>query len=223
NTFITSITCRYSMTNIKYYSPSDSLVEYLNLELQNLEDRNNDNDSGEGNKVYKRKEKSRNRISKRKFDNIEHIFKAFADVIYFLEFIEYNYDKLNGIYEDVLKDLFGYNKDYIGDSKLDSRSFYHYRNLDGPLIRLVNAILLINKSNRSSKLIDRLDFRTTLLSKIFLDQTFKALEARIIETEERYMMSNDVYRLRFWGNYLAKQVNDKEKASTRRIKLAPLE
>ncbi|MDN5846699.1 MAG: hypothetical protein L0H53_10550, partial [Candidatus Nitrosocosmicus sp.] len=64
------------MTNIKYYSPSDSLVEYLNLELQNLEDRNNDNDSGEGNKVYKRKEKSRNRISKRKFDNIEHIFKA---------------------------------------------------------------------------------------------------------------------------------------------------
>src|SRR5919199_1348474 len=94
----------------KYYQPSRSLVESLHKELLSLQPNIQLSNVGVEPITYKRVKEGQNKIAKAKHDVIERIFQAFADIVYFLEFIE-DHEEFHDLYERDLKDLFGINEE----------------------------------------------------------------------------------------------------------------
>src|SRR6476646_9264502 len=100
----------------QYYNPSTNLVKYLNEELQSLEKPETTSDAEEDtNPYYVRKRTIQNSLARKKNYHINHIFQCFVDILYFFEFIEDHYDKLNNLFEEDIKDLLGFNEDYTKD------------------------------------------------------------------------------------------------------------
>ncbi|HZD83793.1 MAG TPA: hypothetical protein VE076_13040 [Nitrososphaeraceae archaeon] len=122
---------------IKYYYPHPGLVEYMKRELRSLKS-NIENTSAAGEEKYKRDETIRGKIAKNKVDMLDRIFQAFADIIYFLEFIE-DHRELHDIFERDLKDLFGVTID-------PKTRRYHHQNRGGGFARLIRASLFIDAS-----------------------------------------------------------------------------
>lgn len=194
---------------INYYNPSRSLVDYLQKELQSLQSLKHDvqlSDAG-GNKssiVPKRKraKEGRDKIAKTKHDAIGHIFKAFADIVYFLEFIE-GHEELHDLYEKDLKDLFGINED-------PATRKHHYQNRGGPIGRLLSASLFYHVSK------PKLDFHMQFINMV-LDYAIHAMQHRIDDTNELNLLLSDASRVLIWSKLLTNKVqNDKNNKETTR-------
>ncbi|WP_458746028.1 hypothetical protein [Candidatus Nitrosocosmicus sp. T] len=203
--------------------PDPKLVAYLQQELQSIRVGKTQSNAEVGDKPPHRSKQSRNKIARKKTYNIDSVFQAFVDILYFLEFIRDNHEDLGEMFEEDLKDLFGYNKYYTQDEfQFSPKDFQegHRNNSGGPLQRLVNAIVLRNPSrpiyNRES-----LDFRTVLITDIFIHTCIMELTQRFTEPEERNMMISDSRRFSFWANFLAKQVQARRKGANRRIGYVP--
>src|SRR6476469_8730232 len=136
---------------IKYYNPSRELVEYLQEELQNrqlveVNNRAAENDTDQ----YRRKEESRNNLARKKNYHMEILFESLANILYFVEFVENHYNKLNSLFEEDLKDLLGFNEscteDEFGPDVSNFPSIYN-KNPGGPIDRFISSIFLQNKDN----------------------------------------------------------------------------
>lgn len=198
----------------KYYAPNKDLVQYLNEQLLYLQNKNPTSEQHF-------ESKSANQISRKKTYYMDIIFQAFADIIYFFEFIERNYEDLNTVFEDDLKDLVGYNYHYsIEEFFPDNKSYQPNRGgiPGGPLMRFVRSILLLNAP---SSIHNKLDFRTSLLSGVFISQSLDALLRRFEDAEELAMATQDTNRTKIWARFLEKQVIKKQKSSRRRIGYYP--
>ena len=159
------------------------------------------------------------------------IFQSFTNVLYFLEFIRDNYADLGEIFEDDLKDLFGYNNYYTQDEFHSNPSNFqegNHNNPGGPLQRLVDAIMMSNHARpfdirdpRRPNYNKELDFLTVIISDIFIHTSLNELYQRFTEHDERTMMNQDAKRVRFWANFLAKQVKDRSKGAKRRVGYVP--
>jgi hypothetical protein len=203
-----------STLSIKYYAPNKNLIQYLNEQLQYLQNKTENTES-------RSKSKSANQISRKKSYYMDIIFQAFTDIVYFFEFIERNYEDLNVVFEDDLKDLVGYNRHYSIDEFFpDNKSYRPNRGgiPGGPVMRLVRSILLLNEP---SSIHNKLDFRMSLLSGVFISQSLDALLRRFEDTDERAMATQDTNRTLIWARFLAKQVERKQKSSRRRIGYYP--
>ena len=97
-----------------------TIAAFLASELQNLKKNENVNVAGEGIVSNSKKSKSKSKrkyvrknpkLAKNKKDNFTKIFQRFVDLVYFLEFIE-DHEELHELYEDNLKELFGFTKNY---------------------------------------------------------------------------------------------------------------
>jgi hypothetical protein len=197
----------------KYYNPSKELVQYLNEQLQFLQNKASVETCSES--------KSSNQISRKKTYYMDIVFQAMTDMVYLFEFIERNYRDLNVTFEDELKDLVGYNSHYsIDEFPPDGKGYNRSRGgfPGGPMVRLFRSMLLLNGYGPIE---DKLDFRTSLLSRVFIAQSLDALLQRFEEFDEKVMATQDTNRTKIWARFLAKQVTDKSKPSRRRIGYYP--
>jgi hypothetical protein len=191
-----------------YYQPSQSLVDYLQKELRSLQHDTQPSNAGDKSVIYTRQKKGRNKMAKAKYDAIGHIFKAFADIVYFLEFIE-DHEELRDFYDRDLKDLFGINED-------SSTRKYHFRNPGGPFSRLLSASLFYDVSGRQS-----LDFRMELVN-ILLNYAIRTMQRRFENVDEEKLMSSDASRVLIWSRLLASKVhNDKNNEANRGLGFHP--
>jgi hypothetical protein len=206
-----------------YYQPSRSLVDFLEKELRSLQPSRGLSNAGGKSIVYKRAKEARNKTAKAKHDAIGHIFQAFADIVYFLEFIE-DHEELHEFYERDLKDLFGINEDQeiiIEDEEFarsedpeiitqdpKTKKYYykkrkhHYLNRGGPFSRLLAAALFYHTPKRR-----KLDFQMKLIN-IVLNYAIRAMQRRIENVDEEKLMSTDASRVLIWSKLLAEKVQD---------------
>jgi hypothetical protein len=187
--------------------PREELVRFLENQLQNVT-QNDEIFSQE-----KNKSKNVNNLRKNKSKHMDRLFHEFTDLIYFFEFIEKHYDKLNKVFEDNIKDLLGYNKYYASEfnkSQSPDKLFDAIR--VGPLARFVRSILLLN-NQRSRKL----DHRALIISAVFISPSVKALLHEFVNRDELFMVTEDTKRTEFWARYLANQVNNNQKIPYRQI------
>jgi hypothetical protein len=207
------------MSSIKYYNPSPKFIKYLQEQLHSKEERNSDQMAGDkGSITHKTNKKDRGRIATKKSRYLDHVFQAFADILYFLEFIEQNYDKLHDTFDDDLKQLFGYFDDRDpnkGGRKASGRDNIDIHHSNPPLKRFVDALLLLNTNVHTNPT----DFRTFLLV-ILIDKSLQALYDRY-SGDEKYFISDDCRRVRFWAKYLESQSRDVAGLSNKRIAYGP--
>jgi hypothetical protein len=185
----------------KYYEPSRSLIEFLEKELRSLQPDDSSSNAGE----KKESKKERNRRAKAKYDAIGHIFKAFADIVHFLEFIE-DHEELHDLYEDDIKDLFGINEDPATATRK-----HHYQNRGGPFRRLLAAALFYHVPKRQ-----KLDFRMELIN-VVLNYAIRAMQRRIEDVDEEMLMFSDAGRVMIWSRLLANKVQSENKKAKRSL------
>jgi hypothetical protein len=167
----------------------------------------NKENSVKGDKVLKKEN-----VRRRKKDRMDNIFQSFADILYFFEFIEKHYQDVGEIFEEDLKDLYGYNDLPLkkGGKKINTQESIkedkkHKRGIiGGPLMRLVRSTLLLNRTDK----IEALDFRTVALSNVFIKQSTSAILRRVDDFDELALITQDTQRAVTWARYLAKQVDD---------------
>ena len=188
----------------KHYEPSHSLVKFLEEELHLLQPGNRFTNAGS----KEERKRHTNRQAKAKYDATERIFKAFADIVYFLEFIE-DHEELHYLYEDDLKDLFGINEDPTTATRK-----HHYQNRGGPFGRLLRASLFFDVRKHQ-----KLDFRMELIN-IVLNYAIRAMQRRIEDVDEEKLMFLDAGRVMIWSRLLANKVQSGKNNNARRS-LAP--
>ncbi len=192
---------------IKYYTPKKGLVDYLEKELQNL-DKQILNETSEVGKNYRfvRNKDSGNKLARLKNHYMTYIFQAFTDILYFIEFIEANYDKANFRFEEDLKRLLIVPlNQHTADECKENPSYYdphHYEHFGPPLQRFIDAMLLSDNHRK----VDPHAYQTSFL-RLLIECSLQALYQRYSD-EELQIVSEDCRRVRFWANYLAKQVKD---------------
>jgi hypothetical protein len=193
----------------KYYQPNASLVEYLHNELQSL--RHNIGASNErenkSQKVYirdKKQKKMRTALAKAKFDTVDRVFQAFADIIYFLEFIQ-DHRELHNLYEDDLKDLFGIHIDETPRS-----SHFQYR---GGLFRRFLDAGLFQHAETYAKL--DLDFNRLILYDVV--QFAMRVMKRSLEPDEERALSVHMENVLLWAKNLAHRVKNTNNKKSRRM------
>jgi hypothetical protein len=222
---------------INYYQPSRSLVDFLQEELRSLQPSTQQSNAGSKFIVYKRAKEGRSKIAKAKHDAIERIFQAFADVVYFLEFVE-DHEELHGLYERDLKDLFGINEEpeiIIEDKEFaksedpeiiikdqETRKYHykkrkhHYLNRGGPFSRLLGASLFYHVKKRR-----KLDFRMELIN-IVLNYAIRAMQDRIEDVDEGNLMWSDAGRVLIWSRLLTNKIqNSKNNKASRSLGFHP--
>jgi hypothetical protein len=225
------------MYMVIYYQPSHSIVDYLEKELRSLQAGTQLSDAGGKSVVYKRAKEGRTKVAKAKYDAIEHIFQAFADMVYFLEFIE-DHEELRAIYDKELKDLFGINEEpeiiiedkafasnedpeiVIKDQETGKYHYkkrkHHYLNRGGPFSRLLAASLFYHVPGRQ-----KLDFRMEFIN-IVLNYAIPAMQRRIENVDEEKLMSQDASRVLIWSKLLAEKVqNGKNNKASRSLGFHP--
>jgi hypothetical protein len=155
-------------------------------------------------------------VAKAKYDAIEHIFQAFADIVYFLEFIE-DHEELRAIYDKELKDLFGINEEPEIIIKDQETGKYHYKkrkhhhlNRGDPFSRLISASLFYHVSKRQE-----LDFRMDLIN-IVLNYAIRAMQRRIKDVDEGNLMWSDAGRILIWSRLLSNKVQNGKNNQSRR-------
>jgi hypothetical protein len=189
---------------IKYYQPSRPVVNYLEKELHSLQPGAQMSNAAGKPVIYKRAKEGRTKVAKAKHDAIEHIFQAFADIVYFLEFIE-DHEQLHDLYEEDLKDLFGINEDPATVTRK-----HHYQNRGGPFSRLLAATLFYHVPKRQ-----KLDFRMELINTV-LNYAIRALQRRIEDVDEEKLMFSDAGRVLIWSRLLASRVQGGKKNKAKR-------
>lgn len=192
---------------IKYYKPKKGLIDYLEKELQVLDQQTNNKSTGVGkNYRFVRNKDSSNNVARLKNHYMNYIMQAFTDIIYFLEFIEANYDKANYRFEeDLTRLLLGPLSQHPADEFKENPSHYnqdHYENSGPPLQRFIDAMLLSN----NHKKVDPQAYQSSFL-RLLIECSLQALYLRF-SSEELQIVSDDCRRVRFWANYLAKPVKD---------------
>jgi hypothetical protein len=189
-----------------YYQPSPPLVDFLEKELLSLQPSRELSNARGKHIVYKRAKQTRNKTAKAKHDAIGRIFQAFADIVYFLEFIE-DHEELHEFYERDLKDLFGINED-------PRMPKHHHLNRGGPFSRLLAAALFYHTPRRQN-----LDFQMELIN-IVLNYAIRAMQHRIKDVDEEKLMFSDAGRVMIWSRLLANKVQSRKNNKARRS-LAP--
>jgi|GEM_PF-3773316 len=193
----------------KYYRPSASLVEYLHEELQSLRHDTGTSIGGknEFQEIYtrdKKQKKTRAALAKAKFDAVERVFQAFADIIYFLEFIQ-DHHELHNLYEGDLKDLFGIHIDETPRS-----SHFQYR---GGLFRRFLDAGLFQHAETYAKL--DLDFNRLILYDVV--QFAMRVMKRSLEPDEERALSVHMENVLLWAKNLAHRVNTTNNKKSRRM------
>ena len=215
--------------SINYYAPSKGLANFLAEELRSLiaiEKFKRAGAEGLNNITKKRKYVRKNpKLAKYKYDYFRKIFQSFIDIIYFLEFIQ-DHPEMHELYEDNLKELFGYN---IDDSYLPEIT--HYKDKAGYLFyRFLNASLF----NRYPR-IREIDFRVDL-AKVAMINAFAAMERglrakkKIIingnkeividkdDPHELELFRDNIRNARFWSEVISKRYHEPNlKTSNHRI------
>lgn len=192
---------------IKYYTPKKEFVDYLEKELQNL-DRKVLNETTEVGKNYRfvRNKDSSNRIARLKNHYMNYIFQAFTDILYFMEFIEANYDKANFRFEADLKRLLLVPLNQRTTDEFKENPSYqtpnNFEHFGPPLQRFIDAMLLSDNHRK----VDPHAYQTSFL-RLIIECSLQALYQRY-SGEELQIVSEDCRRVRFWTNYLANQVKD---------------
>jgi hypothetical protein len=184
---------------VYYYRPSQSLVDYLQKELRSLQPDTQLSNAGQKPVSYKRAKYNRakkgsSKMAKAKYDAIGRILQAFADIVYFLEFIE-DHEELHDFYDGDLKDLFGINED-------PELSKHHYKYRGGPFSRLLGASLFYHVQKRQN-----LDFRMQFIN-IVLNYAIRAMQRRIENVDEENLMFSDASRVLIWSRLLANKVQN---------------
>jgi hypothetical protein len=184
-----------------YYCPSPSLAAGLQEELHFLDSSSETTGQGKDQKLSRRK----NTKSKRKYDILERVFKAFVDLVYFVEFIE-DHPELHEIYDSNLKELFGIRFDdnlACSQGKNRSSSLFH---------RFVSSCLLNNLARQKE-----VDFRVLMIQSM-IDNAIQAMEYRFEENRrELELLRNNVQNTRLWSNLLASRYKENEKNALRKI------
>ena len=199
-----------------YYPPSQSLVSSLQKELQSLQPSLPTINAGEegsntskAEKYYKRGKETRGARAKSKVDALDRVFQAFADVIYFLEFIE-DHPELHDLYKKDLKDFFGFNND-----PGTRQSHYQYRG--GAFERFIRTALFRDTSLEGD---DLLDFRVHLI-KILINSAIYGMRDRIQDINELNIMDSDVNSIWLWGKLLSSRGNDSTQPARRSFGFSP--
>ncbi|MDQ6864278.1 MAG: hypothetical protein M3044_10675 [Thermoproteota archaeon] len=192
----------------KYYQPSASLVEYLHKELQSLRHdtgtpKGRENES----QIYtrdKKQKKTRTALAKAKFDAVNRVFQSFADIIYFLEFIQ-DHQELQDLYEDDLKDLLGIHMDVT-----PRPSHFQYR---GALFRRFLDACLFQHAETRAKL--DLDFNRLVLYDIV--QFAMRVMRRSLDPDEERVVSVHMDNVLAWAKNLAYRVRNTNNKKSRRM------
>lgn len=161
----------------------------MQKELQSLRS-NGETNTADGEGKYRRNKSMQGNIAKNKTDALDRIFQAFADLIYFLEFIEDNHE-LHDIFEKDLKDLFGVTID-------PNTQRYHHQNRGGGFARLIRASLFIDSGlgKRSD-----LDFRIHLIN--FLIECATDAMRFYVDTNEENLMNLSVPGAVLWSRLIS--------------------
>lgn len=190
-----------------YYHPDEGLVKYLQSELDSRI--NEDAHYSGGKSIVKKRvrdPKRRNKIASEKTKYLNKIFQSYANLLYFVEFIERNYEALYEVYEHDLADMFGFN--YYEN---DSFSGFHER----PLYRLISSMVLDKQVGNES--FNKFDFRLDIIIQL-LDISLKSISYRMEDEEDRDLFRSDLRRLRFWVKILSKQLlAEKRRPAKRRM------
>ena len=209
----------------KYYQPNAGLVDYLQKELQSQVKRQKTVSAGET--KYKRKgsKKQRDKIAKGKHDWFSRIFQELIDVTYFLEFIEDN-PELHELYEDSLKQLFGFTTNYELTGK--QRNMPYGVRDTGLFFRFVRTCIFWNRYHYTSKM--NINFRVQLanwlvevatdaIEKMIMSPYDKNNEYRFYsELEEQKLYKENVRTTKLHSSVIARKYDiTKEKPSRHRI------
>jgi hypothetical protein len=218
--------------SIHYYPPSQGLANFLTEELrsltavENVEVAGGDGEKKVTKSEYNRKgsRKEKNNLAKYKNDYFRIIFQHFIDIIYFLEFVE-DHPEMHELYEDNLKELFGYNiDDDLPQTTLDKdriNNLFH---------RFLSASLF-NKHYRPTEI----DFRVDLAN-VAMKNAFRAMERglgakkKVIingnkeiliergDPNELQLFSNNIMNAGFWGELISNRYQEPNlKRSNHRI------
>lgn len=183
---------------IKYYQPSLQLVNEMQRELRFVHSRKTESSAEEGQELSGKS----GAVAKGKYDEIERIFQALVDVVFFLEFIE-DHPELHETYENILKDLFGINYD---DS---SPQPYHYKNRSSSLfIRFINSALF----GRSSQV---LNFQVVLINWL-ISSALHGIQFRI-DNNLRDLLKSNIENLRLLGELFESKYNEEPRRARRTI------
>jgi len=182
--------------NPKYYTPSAELVEYLKKELQSQVKREKSASAEEEPKYkFKRKgsKKQKDRLAHDKNYYFQTIFQKLIDVTYFLEFIEDN-PELHDLYDDSLKQLFGYTTIYeLTEKQKNMRYGLRDQGLFG---RFIKTSLFLNRYDITSM---NINFRVQLASWL-VEVATEAIEKMVMSpynenNENRFYAELDQQRL----------------------------
>ena len=200
-----------SQYGVKYYDPSPSIVEYLDRELQSLEPNVPSSTAGERRK-FKRKKEGRGKIAKDKKDTFQRIFQGFADLVYFLEFIE-SHPELHELYEGNLKDLYGITTHFKGKRVpgIERYEGWHW----SLFVRFLSATLF----NRMNDSVIPFDFRTAL-AYVMIFQAIEAMRRRLTMShnyDELKLFNSALSNTELWCKLLASRYDDKDSTSRHRI------
>ncbi len=198
-----------SQYGVRYYDPSPTVIDYLQKELQNLEQTDPATLAGKRQK-YRRKKETQGTIAKDKKDTFHKIFQSFVDLVYFLEFIE-DHRELHELYEENLKDLFGIsgqlNKD---DRKIQKK----HRSL---FIRFLNASTF--RTNLRTKFSKPFDFRISLAQAMY-DTSIDVMQTSLLRdksSRELDLFLSSAQNLNLWTELLSRRYNHKPSYSRFRL------
>lgn len=211
----------------RYYTPNADLVDYLKKELQSQVESEKSTGAGEGIKYkFKRKgtKKQRDRIAHDKNYYFQTIFQKLIDVTYFLEFIE-DHPELHELYEDSLKQLFGFTTKYELTEKQWNMP---YGSRDrGLFFRFVRTCLFWNRYHYTKMNINfrvqlanwLVEVATDAIEKMIMSPYDKNNEFRFYsELQEQELYKQNVSTAKLHSSVIARKYDrTKEKPSRHRI------
>lgn len=187
----------------QYYKASPYVIDYLRLELQNLEKTDPASIAGKRRK-YKRKKETQGTTAKDKKDTFHKIFQSFVDLVYFLEFVEEHHE-LHELYEKPLKDLFGVNKDEVDKNGKRIQQNKHW----SLFIRFLNASTF--RTNLRSKYPKPFDFHISLAQAMY-DTSIDVMQTNLLKAgnhDEFMLFLHSAESLNVWVKLLAARYDHK--------------
>lgn len=190
----------------KNYTPDPLLIYYLNQELQFVNANDGKASAGEMENVSKRNKKSKNRPSRKKVYWIDKLFQEFADVVYFLKFVEEHRDEFDDLFEKDLEEFFGVLRPNPKEDEEDKQNTEESEqnateeSNQNPTC-IFDEFIKASLSLRSLHAKNPVDFRIILIN-IMITNITAALQFQMKKSKYMSDMLHDSHRFSMWAEML---------------------
>lgn len=205
----------------KYYSPSTSLVNYLDEKLRIEKEAKELKHKGQ--ELSVEDERKRKLLHKQKFDMLDKVFRSVADLTYLLEMVA-AHEELREVLEDDIKDLFDVGSEYPVNKESPLKS------QETVLERMLIAILLLDyaapgaKSSKDEESVQELSQDSTLkmvhvIQRIVMHKTLLELFRVYGNNRVTESAAEDMEKALGWTHFVSSRVQKEEREQGRKVKV----